>query len=173
MFASLSSLLYVNHLVISNTSPVINLAAVGQLDLLRHLYGKIVIPQAVYSEIVIVGTGQPGAVEVETLDWIETRQVRNRTVVTALQLELDEGEAAAIALAAELKADLILLDERKGRLVASYLGLKFVGLLGVLIEAKHKGLILAIKPIMDDLIRKAGFWISQKLYEHVLQTAGE
>ena len=114
MFASLSSLLYVNHLVISNTSPVINLAAVGQLDLLRHLYGKIVIPQAVYSEIVIVGTGQPGAVEVETLDWIETRQVRNRTVVTALQLELDEGEAAAIALAAELKADLILLDERKG-----------------------------------------------------------
>jgi len=160
-------------IIISNTSPVINLAAVGRLDLLRQLYGKIVIPRAVHNEIVIVGTGQPGAAEVETLDWIETRQVANRPVVAALQLELDEGEAEAIALAAELKADLLLLDERKGRMVASHLGLKFIGILGVLIEAKRGGLIPAIKPIMDDLIRRAGFWISQKLYDSVLQAAGE
>jgi predicted nucleic acid-binding protein len=116
-----------------------NLAAVGQLDLLRQLYGRILIPQAVHAEIAIVGKGQ----------------------------------AEAIALAVELQADLLLLDERKGRVVASRLGLKSVGLLGALIEAKHRSLILAIKPIVDDLIATAGFWITQKLYEQVLHAAGE
>lgn len=160
-------------IVVSNTSPIVNLAAIGQLDLLRLLYGKVAIPQAVYNEIVVTGTGQPGATEVETFDWIETKQATNQAAVASLKLELDEGEAEAIALALELKADLLLLDERKGRMTASRLGLKFIGLLGVLMEAKHKGLILAIRPIMDDLIGKAGFWISQKLYDHVLQAAGE
>jgi hypothetical protein len=88
-------------------------------------------------------------------------------------LELDDGEAEAIALAVESRADLILLDERKGRIVTSRLGLKFVGLLGVLIEAKHNGFVDSIKPIMDDLIKKAGFWISPQLYDHILQTTGE
>jgi predicted nucleic acid-binding protein len=160
-------------IVVSNTSPIVNLAAVGQLDLLRQLYGKVLIPRAVHNEIVIVGRGQPGAAEVETFGWIETRRVTDWIVVASLQLELDDGEAEAIALAAELKADLLLLDERKGRVVASRLGFKFVGLLGVLVEAKHKGLILAIRPVLDNLIGKAGFWISRDLYEHVLQAAGE
>ena len=62
-------------IVISNTSPVVNLAAIGQLELLRQLYGRVIIPQAVYEEIVIVGAGQPGAVEVEASDWIEVRQI--------------------------------------------------------------------------------------------------
>jgi predicted nucleic acid-binding protein len=160
-------------IVVSNASPIVNLAAVGQLGLLRQLYGQVLIPQAVHKEIVIAGRGRPGATEVETFDWIETRRVTDWIVVASLQLELDEGEAEAIALAAELKADLLLLDERKGRVVASRLGLKFVGLLGVLVEAKHKGLILAVRPVLDNLISKAGFWISRDLYEHVLQAAGE
>lgn len=160
-------------IVVSNTSPLVNLATVGQLDLLRQLYGRIIIPQAVYHEIVVVGAGQPGAVEIKTFDWIETQQATDRILVTSLELELDIGEAEAIALATALKADLLLLDERKGRLVASRLGLKFIGLLGILIEAKHKGLIVEVKPIMDDLITKAGFWISQQLYQHVLQVVGE
>lgn len=90
-----------------------------------------------------------------------------------LELELDPGEAAAIALAIELKADLLLLDERRGRTVASRFGLRFVGLLGVLIEAKQQGYLGAVKPILDDLITRAGFWVSQPLYERVLQAAGE
>lgn len=160
-------------IVISNTSPLVNLVAVGQLDLLRQLYGKIIIPQAVYHEIAVVGAGQPGDAEVKTFDWIETQQTKDRILVASLELELDPGEAEAIALATALKADLLLLDERKGRIVASRLGLKFIGLLGVLIEAKYKGLIVKVKPIMDDLISKAGFWMSQQLYEHVLQVVGE
>jgi len=160
-------------IVISDTSPIVNLAAVGQLELLRQLYSKIVIPQAVRHEIVVVGAGQPGAIEVEASDWIQTHQVTNRTMVSSLQLEVDDGEAEAIALAAELKADLLLLDERRGRIVVSRLGLKFIGLLGVLIEAKYRGLVPAIRPILDDLIGKAGFWITRELYDRVLQAAGE
>jgi predicted nucleic acid-binding protein len=160
-------------IVVSNTSPIINLAVVGQLDLLRQLYGKVVIPQAVYTEIVVVGAGQPGADEVATSDWIETRQVVNRTAVTALQLELDDGEAEAIALAVEAGADLLLLDEALARAIAARFGLRFIGLLGCIVEAKKRGLVSAVRPIVDDLIGKAGFWIGRPFYEHVLQTAGE
>lgn len=160
-------------IVVSNTSPLVNLAAVGQLDLLQRLYDTVVIPQSVHDEIVIAGAGQPGAIEVATLDWIETRQVAGRNLVASLQLELDDGEAEAIALAVELKADLILLDERKGRVIAARLGLRFIGLLGMLVEAKHRSLISAVRPIMNDLIGKAGFWIGQELYDYILQVAGE
>jgi predicted nucleic acid-binding protein len=160
-------------IVISDTSPIINLAGIGQLNLLQQLYSKIVIPDAVYREISVVGTGQPGAIEVQTLSWIESRGVTNRALVTALQSELDEGEAEAIALAVELGADLLLLDERRGRFVAARLGLQFIGLLGVVIEAKAQGYIAAIKPILDDLIARAGFWIGEQLYTRVLQVAGE
>ena len=160
-------------IVVSNTSPIINLAAIEQLDLLQRLYGKITIPKAVYREIVIDGAGEPGAMAVQTLEWIETKQVKNPMLAHALQTELHEGEAEAIALAVELKADLLLLDERRGRKVASNLRTQFIGLLGVIIEARHKAYILAVKPVLDDLVTKAGFWVSQQLYTRVLQVAGE
>jgi predicted nucleic acid-binding protein len=160
-------------IVVSNTSPIINLAAVGQLQLLWQLYGRIIIPQAVYREIVIVGAGQPGAVQVKSSDWIEMRPVSDQALVASLQLKVDEGEAEAIALAAALNADLVLLDERRGRVAASHLGLRYVGLLGILIEAKHNGLVSNIKPILDDLLERAGFWVAQELYDRVLQAAGE
>ena len=87
--------------------------------------------------------------------------------------QLDEGEAEAIALAKELATDLLLLDERRGRAIASCFGLRFIGLLGVPIEAKQRGCLLTVKPVLDDLVAKAGFWVSQQLYTRVLQAAGE
>jgi predicted nucleic acid-binding protein len=160
-------------IVVSNTSPIINLAAIDRLDLLRQLYGGILIPQSVRNEIVRSGTSEPGASEVEMFDWIETRNVANQTAVSALRLELDAGEAETIILGIELKADLVLLDERKARMAASRLNLKFVGLLGILVEAKHKGIVDEVKPVMDNLMTKAGFWIAPELYKRVLQTVGE
>lgn len=160
-------------IVVSNTSPITNLVAVGQLDLLRQLYEKVLIPPAVYGELTGSSSGQPGAIEVQTLAWIETRPVADRALVTALQMELDEGEAEALALAKELAADLLLLDERRGRAVASHLDLRFIGLLGVLIEAKQRGCLAAVRPVLDDLVAKAGFWVSQQLYARVLLAAGE
>jgi predicted nucleic acid-binding protein len=160
-------------IVVSNTSPIINLASVGRLTLLQQLYGGLVIPTAVYHEIVVVGAGQAGASEVQTFGWIQNQPVADRVLVNLLLTELDEGEAEAIALALELKAGLLLLDERRGRVVAARLGLQFTGLLGVLVDAKHNGFIGAIKPLLDSMTAQAGFWISAKLYAGVLQSVGE
>jgi predicted nucleic acid-binding protein len=160
-------------IVVSNTSPVINLAVVNHLNLLQQLYSKVVIPQAVYDEIVIEGAGQAGAEEVEQSEWIEVKPVANRPLVKSLESDLDLGEAEAVVLAVELKADLLLIDERKGRAVANRLGVTHIGLLGVLVQAKHNGLIPAVRPVMDSLMTQAGFWVSNELYEHILQVTGE
>ena len=117
-------------IVVSNSSPLVSLAAVGRLDLLRELYGVITIPQAVYHEVAVRGLGRPGAAEVQTLDWIVRGDVSDPAVVTALEGKLDRGEAEAIALAAELRADLLLMDERLGRAEAARFGLRFIGILG-------------------------------------------
>lgn len=161
-------------IVVSDTSPITNLSAVGALELLHQLYDRVIIPQAVYDEMASLGYRVPGTVEVQTLDWIENRTVENRQGVEELQVDLDIGEAEAIILALELDADLLLLDERRGRRVALELGVrKISGLLAVLQEAKTKGLILEIKPILDRLISENNFRISVSLYNRVLQFAGE
>lgn len=158
-------------IVVSDTSPITNLAAIGQLDLLRQLYQQVIIPEAVFRELTALGGRYPGAI-VTQLVWIETRAVANRTVVNALRAELDDGEAEAITLAQELAADLLLMDEHLGRAAAARLGLKVVGILGVLIEAKHQGLIQEVKPLIGALMN-LGFRIGQDLYKRVLQAAGE
>lgn len=160
-------------IVVSDASPILNLAAVGHLRLLQQLYGKVAVPQAVYCEVVVAGEGQPGAAEVKAAGWVETLEVSNETVVASLRLEVDQGEAEAIALAIELQADLLLLDERRGRAIAPRLGIGFVGLLGILIEAKHRGLVATVRPVLDDLVTKAGFWMTPTLYNRVLEAAGE
>ena len=142
--------------VASNTSPIMNLAAVDQLVLLQQLYAKVIIPQAVYEELVIGGE-QPGSAEVQTFGWIETKSVTDQTLVTALLGELDKGESEAIALAKELQAERLLLDERRGRAVAFRFGLRVTGVLGVLIEAKRKGHLQIVKPVLDALVAEAGF----------------
>ncbi len=160
--------------VVSNTSPITNLAAIRQLDLLQQLYTQIVIPEAVYNELTGVETPVPGTREVQDLDWIQVRPVVNPSFVIALQQEpLDLGEAEAIALARELNADRLLIDERKGRAVASRLGIKLTGVLGILIVAKRRELIPKIKPLIDELIDISRFRVSDELYARVLQDVGE
>jgi predicted nucleic acid-binding protein len=160
-------------IVVSDASPLISLAVTGHLELLKHLYERLLIPEAVYQELTDSNAELPGAAEVQTLEWIVSQPVQNEMVVRALQGELDHGEAAAIALAVELQADVILIDERHARAVATRLGLNVVGVLGVLVEAKHKALVPRLKPVLDDLITRAGFWVSSQLYERVLQAVGE
>ena len=159
--------------VVSNTSPITNLAAVGQLNLLQQLYTRIIIPQAVYQEMAGVRYTVPGTMEVQTLSWIQTQEVIDRNLVTELQTELDEGESEAIALAIELTADRLLIDDYAGRTVASRFGLNFTGVLGVLLVAKRRGLSPSVKAVMDDLIAQAGFRVSNQLYADVLLAAGE
>jgi len=86
-------------IVVSNTSPIINLACVGQLDLLRQIHGAITIPEAVFTEIAVNGIGQPGAEEVSRFPWIVRHRVTQQPLVDVLRLELDAGEAEALACA--------------------------------------------------------------------------
>lgn len=150
-----------------------NLAVIGQLNLLEKLYQKVFIPEAVFNELLTTLPEKAvGGVIPKTL-WLEKRIVANQSLVDSLILELDLGEAEAIVLAMEMKSDLLLLDERRARQVSSRLGLKFIGLLGILVEAKQKGYIGAVKPIIDDLMVKAGFWVGSRLYTRILREAKE
>ena len=116
-------------LIVSDTSPILNLVAVERLELLKDLYGSIVIPPAVSAELHDNGTFL-------TMDWIQVVEPANRAAVEALHTELDAGESEAIVLAQQLNASLLLIDERLGRRAAAQLGLDVTGLLGILAEAK-------------------------------------
>lgn len=119
------------------------------------------------------GAGDVIATAVQTSTWSETQPVANLTLVTTLQNKLIEGEAEAIALAIELNADELLIDERLGRREATRLGVLITGVLGVLLIAKQRGVIAAVKLVMDDLIVQAVLRVSNQLYADILQAAGE
>lgn len=87
--------------------------------------------------------------------------------------QLDPGESEAIALALEIKADLLLIDERRGRTEANRLGIRITGLLGVLVEAKMQSLIPTVQPLMDDLIATSEFRVSPALYHQILALVKE
>ena len=86
---------------------------------------------------------------------------------------MDEGESSVIALALELNADWLIIDEQLGRQTATDYNLKITGILGILIEAKRQKLIPLVKPILDDLINTAKFWVSLSLYNRILSIVGE
>ena len=113
--------------VVSNASPLIALIRIGQLDFLRQLYGTVVIPDAVWHEVVVEGADQPGAEAVSSSSWIVRRTVTNRPLVHALRQELDAGEAEAIALAVEIDDALLLMDERLGRDTVRHFGIRYTG----------------------------------------------
>ena len=159
--------------VVSNTSPLISLARLGQLELLRALYGELLVPEAVWQEVVVEGAGHPGAAELEFASWIQRRTVTNRPLVQALRQHLGAGEAEAIALALEMGAEVLLMDERVGRQAAHRLGVRTVGLAGVLLEAKRKRVIPAVKPYLDALRDVAGFRRGDEVYAQILRDAGE
>ncbi|MBK8985813.1 MAG: DUF3368 domain-containing protein [Chloroflexi bacterium] len=159
--------------VVSNASPLINLARIGQLDLLPRIFGRLFIPEAVWQEVVVEGQGQPGAEEIRLANWIERKSVTNYDLVHSLRQELDPGEAEAIALAVEFKADWLLMDERLGRQTAQHFGLGYVGIIGILQVAKQRGELTALHPLLCELRDLAGFRISSLLWEQALRDAGE
>ncbi|HEY2294742.1 MAG TPA: DUF3368 domain-containing protein [Thermoanaerobaculia bacterium] len=160
-------------IVVCDASPIIALSAIGRLSLLQQLYGQILIPEAVAEEVTRGRAGQARADEIRAFDWITVKAVQDSVLLRSLHGELDRGEAEAIALAVEVRAELLLIDEKLARRVALRLGLSMVGVLGVLLEAKTKGYLPAVRPVLDDLLTKAGFRVGTDLYALVLSTAGE
>ncbi|RLC89984.1 MAG: DUF3368 domain-containing protein [Chloroflexi bacterium] len=160
-------------IVVSNTSPLTNLAAIGQFDLLRCLYGRLHIARGVWEELNAGGQAWPGRNEVAGADWIECHTIQNQALVTVLQRDLDRGESETIALALELEAELVLLDEREGRHAAQRMELRVVGVLGILLEAKARGMVKVMRPHLDALCQTAGFYLSDTLYHYALSLADE
>jgi predicted nucleic acid-binding protein len=163
-------------LVISDASTLIHLTNIGRLGLLKQFFGQVVVPPAVWAEVVDRGAGRLGAAEVQksgTLGWLTVRPPADHEFVRALCRDLDDGEAEAIALAVETKADLILIDEADARRVADMYGLRKTGTIGVLLKAKGEKIIELLKPELDKLVNQSGFWIDSGLYEQVLEAVGE
>lgn len=157
-------------IVVSDTSVITNLFRIGQLDILEQLFSEIVIPQGVYEELEKLPQQKA---QIDAIDWIKIKQIEDSTRYIQLRKTLDRGESESIVLAIELKADALLIDEKKGRKTAKELGIEVTGLLGVLLEAKIEGIIEAVKPLMDDLIYQAEFRISPRLYKDILERAME
>lgn len=127
--------------VVSDTTAVTSLAAINQLRLLHDLYGSILIPEAVERELSEPGVTNPGATEIQTESWISTQSVGDRSLVVKLieqNRALDEGEAEAIVLALEVKADLLIIDDGVGRRVAELQNIPITGVIGALLDPKSE-----------------------------------
>ncbi len=147
--------------VVADTSCFIALANINELGLLKALYQKLFTTQQVIDEF---GDALP--------EWIEIIDLKDHQKQQILEFQIDTGEASAIALALEIGADLIILDDNKARRVAEKLNLTITGTLGVIITAKNKNLISSIIPILKKL-RQNNFWISDNLFKEALKEAGE
>lgn len=157
-------------IVVSNAGPLIALARIERLDVLPALYKEIVVPSAVHQEV--LGTERKGFSVLKTANWLRVEAVSARTAVTLLRERLDAGESETIVLALNLKADLVLMDEARGRRIAAARGLTLTGTLGTLLLAKRRRLIERVGPLLADL-KAQGFRMSDALYRHILQEAGE
>lgn len=155
--------------VVSNATPIISLAVIDRMPFLSDIFGKIYIPSAVYDEM--TSARYPGYKELNS-DLFEIKEINDRGELDTFLKDLDLGEAESILLAREIKADVLIIDERFGYKIAQSKGLFVIGTLTVLLMAKKKGLIAEVKPLLDQMIQK-GRWYSVKVYEYFLKSIGE
>jgi predicted nucleic acid-binding protein len=148
-------------IIISDSSCLILLDKIEALYLLQKLYWTITITPEIYEEF---GREIPG--------WIEVRSVSNKKYQKILEAILDRGEASAVALAVENDDSLLIIDDLKGRKYAEFLGLKIIGTLGVLVDAKLSGVITSIKPFLAK-VQSTNFRITNDLEKIVLRKSGE
>ena len=156
-------------LVVSDSSTLIHLAAIGRIALLKHFHQTITITPAVWQEVVVEGGGRAGACQVEAAregGWIEVAAPEDEELLGLLRREPDLGQAEAetIALAVERQADLVFLDETEARCTARVRGLRTAGVVGILIRAKVNGRIQSLQAAMNALQERSGFWIGEELY---------
>ena len=157
--------------VAANTTPIIALALINRLDLLQRLYGEVVIPPAVWDEVLAGGPVGIGSAEVQGATWLRVVSLQDQRRADLLA-DLDRGEAEVIALAQELDAGLVIIDERLARRHAERLGMTLTGTLGVLLRAKERGLVSSVTPLVDQL-RNGGIWLSKDVLAEALRLADE
>jgi predicted nucleic acid-binding protein len=159
-------------IIVSDTSCVGYLIQINLLHLLQTLYGEIIIPAAVNDEILQLENKEHTLSEFKNADWIKIYSTHNLSNVSKYKNILDRGELEAISIAIELEADLLIIDEKLGRIVAKTIGFDITGLVGILITAKNKNLILSVKKALDELIL-LGCRISNTLYNIALKSCNE
>lgn len=151
-------------IVIADTSPINYLVQIGEIGVLEKLYGRIIIPNSVFEELI----ADVAPIEVKNWitnkpNWLEIKSVESE-IDTDLEI-LDAGEAEAIQIAKEINADLLIIDEKLGRKIAKQHGLKIVGTIGVLALAKEKNLI-NIDNVIEKL-EKTNFYVSNELKNYL------
>jgi predicted nucleic acid-binding protein len=155
---------------VSNTSPLLNLAIIGRLNLVRAQFGSVLVPPAVVEECRLE-EGRPGSSALRQAiekGWIVEKKPSDDPLISTLGQDLDLGESEAITLAVEKEASLILLDEREGRRRARAVGLEVTGALGILAQADRRGDLDSLSDALDRLEGEAGFWIGSALREQIL-----
>lgn len=153
---------------VCDASTLIALARIGKFDLLRQVLGKIYIPEAVFEEVVVKGKEKPGSKETTEAKYIERVAVKDRLAVDLLLSSHGLGEAEAIVLAKEMKADILYLDERKASATAQISGIEVRGTLDIIITAYKMGLLKDIKSVLDELKNKK-FWLDNETYDEVIK----
>lgn len=159
-------------IVVSDTTPLSELAKIGRLDILKDIYGEILIPKEVYDEVT---TGNhPAAELIKATAWVQIRSIENVHLFDQLRrmTRLGKGECAAMVLTEELDADQLRMDDLDARRVALSRSLPVIGTIGTLILAKQQGLIDSVKDVLDEL-RRSGKWINPRLYQEVLEIVDE
>jgi len=159
-------------IIVVNSSPFIALSRIGHLQLLPSLYSEVYVPVAVQEELISAGGMRAGSEAVRMATWVQVVNVSNAMAVQWFRNKLDAGESEAIILAMELNAELLLMDELRGRKIAEAIGLNTSGTLGTLVLAKKRGLLTKVKPLLDALMNSE-FRIAKALYYRVLSQAGE
>ena len=161
--------------VVSNTSPILNLAIIDQLDLLPQQFDQVSIPPAVVEELKL-DAALPGVEQIHqgmNAGWLQVQTLDDFNLVRALERDLDRGESEAIALALQLGYQTVLMDEHEGREAARRMGLRPVGILGVLLRAKSLQQLNALKPVVLALREEAGFYVDERLSDLIFHEAGE
>jgi predicted nucleic acid-binding protein len=134
------------------------------------LFKDVIVPEKVFDEI--IGPGKPETEKIAAWAKGKVQKAAKEQMQQALNFSLDAGESEAIALFWERSADFLLIDEQKGRRIATQHGIKVIGTLGILVLAKQKGLIKVIRPYIE-LLRRSSIRVSNYLYQKALEIAGE
>jgi predicted nucleic acid-binding protein len=159
--------------VVTNAGPLIYLSVLQRFDLLRRLFDRVYLSQAVLDEVAVQGAGLPGADETRAAvrnGWLYLTAVKNRLAVDALCDELDLGEAESIVLARELNVRRVLLDDGRARVKAQSMGLSVTGTIGVLLLARRSEIDVDLRHDLDVLIQ-SNFRLSRELYDRVISAA--
>jgi len=160
----------IESVVVVDSGPLIALARIGQLALLRRLSRKTIVPPAVWGEVT-ANAELPGAASVIAASWL-IQEEPDQQAVGALRILLGRGEAEAIALAQSLPGSLLLVDDRRARRVAERMNIRRMGTVGLLRRARQCGMIDRLRPHLDAL-QASGVYVSQALTEAVLREVGE